>query len=153
MPSEDVMLPYKLYLQLLNSKDICPIRFKPTTVIWRYFCSMIENGSEGKPGKLICDNLLNGMDCSSQNLYEIYKLLGKNAVKITPNYYSKLCGTTGLLVFFIKDALEFIGVLEDKKIPAKAVLGYFNKCLEGIDHRRNKLEGLVSRLTLSENIH
>lgn len=147
-----MMLPYKLYLQLLNRKDICPVRSKPTNVVWRYFCSMIENGSENKPGKLISDNLLNGLDCSPQNLFEIYRLIGKNVIKITPNYYSKMCGTTGLFVFFIKDALEFIGVLEDKKIPAKTILGFFNKCIEGLEERKNKLDGLISRLKPQELI-
>ena len=35
--------------------------------------------------------------------------------KLTPVYYSKLCPTTGLFVFVVKNALEYIGILEDKK--------------------------------------
>jgi hypothetical protein len=30
--------------------------------------------------------------------------------KINPNNFSKICGTTGLFVFFIKDAIDYIGL-------------------------------------------
>ena len=39
--------------------------------------------------------------------------------KLTPVYYSKLCPTTGLFVFLVKEALEYIGVLQDKTQPGR----------------------------------
>ena len=34
---------------------------------------------------------------------------------ITPNYYSKTCATTGLIIFILKDILEYVGLISDKK--------------------------------------
>ena len=35
--------------------------------------------------------------------------------KILPNFYSKICSTTGLLIFIIKEALEYCGVIQNEK--------------------------------------
>jgi len=59
--------------------------------------------------------------------------------KITPVYYSKLCPTTGLFVFIVKDALEYIGILEDKKtLPSKI----YKKLNYLIEENKKKLESL-----------
>jgi len=54
-------------------------------------------------------------DFSDENIYCIAQLVGNNVSKMTPGYYSKLCGTTGFLIFLIKDALEHAGIIIDKK--------------------------------------
>jgi hypothetical protein len=54
------------------------------------------------------------MDGSYENSYKIVKIIGSNLNKMNPNYFSKICGTTGLIVFFIKDALDFIGITFEK---------------------------------------
>ena len=33
----------------------------------------------------------------------------------SPSYYSSKCVTTGLLIFLLKDVLEYAGILKDKK--------------------------------------
>lgn len=78
--------------------------------------------------------LIKNFNLSPKNYYEVYKLLGKSAHKINPNYYSKLCGTTGLVVFYVKDALEYMGLLEEKKTLANAVLNCFENCIEHLDN-------------------
>ena len=35
--------------------------------------------------------------------------------KISPQFFSKVCGTTGLIIFLIRDALEYTGIIIDKK--------------------------------------
>ena len=43
--------------------------------------------------------------------------------KIIPNYFSRICGTTGLLVFIVKDALEYCGVIiNDKKTQPSRII-------------------------------
>ena len=44
--------------------------------------------------------------------------------KITPAYFSKICGTTGLFVFFIKDILDFLGISNDKKLQSNSYWTY-----------------------------
>jgi hypothetical protein len=43
-------------------------------------------------------------------------LLGDNASKMTPQTYSSICGTTAFLMFFIKEMLEYAGLLPDRKV-------------------------------------
>ena len=52
-------------------------------------------------------NLLINFDFSPKNIYEIKKIINGNLEKIKPNIYSRICGTTGLLIFLIKDTLEY----------------------------------------------
>ena len=40
--------------------------------------------------------------------------------KIAPGYFSKICGTTGLLIFLLKDAFEYAGLIIDKRtLPSR----------------------------------
>jgi hypothetical protein len=73
-------------------------------------------------GTFLSNLLLKSVDSSVQNIHRIIQVLSCFAHKITPNYYSKLCGTTGLLVFFIKDILEYYGIIVEKKSNAQRVL-------------------------------
>ena len=46
---------------------------------------------------------------NGENLYKIYKLTENDITKFCSGYFSKLCGTTGLFIFYIKDILDFLG--------------------------------------------
>ena len=50
------------------------------------------------------------IDFSKNNEFQIFMLVNRNYKKILPNYFSNICGTTGLFVFVIKDILEFMGL-------------------------------------------
>lgn len=145
VPSEDVLLPFKLYLQIINKKDVCPILSKNNNFIWSYFCSLLEQNCQDKPGNYLSGVLYENFDTSSENLYEIYKLLDKNHYKITPNYYSKLCGTTGLIVFFVKDALEYLGFIEDKRTAPNSINNLYTKCKDYLCEKRLKLADLLNK--------
>lgn len=62
---------------------------------------------------------------------------------MSPAYFSKICGTTGLIIFLIKDALEYAGIIiqEKKNIPARlhSNLIYILKLL---NERESKLDSL-----------
>jgi hypothetical protein len=64
-------------------------------------------------------------DFSEENLWKITKIIGNREKKITPTFYSKTCGTTGLIIFLIKDAMEYAGIIIDKKtLPARTYKTY-----------------------------
>ena len=46
----------------------------------------------------------------------------------------KLCGTTGLISFVIKDALEYSGIIEDKKTPPLRIKKNYEYQKEIIDN-------------------
>jgi hypothetical protein len=67
--------------------------------------------------------------------------------KISPAYFSKVCGTTGLVIFLIKDALEYAGILiqEKKNIPARLYKNY-TYLNQLIDSKTSKLENLLNTI-------
>jgi hypothetical protein len=65
-------------------------------------------------GKTIHE-FVKSLNFSNSNLLNIQKLVGNNTHKITPSYFSKVCGTTGLFVFLLKDAFEYVGIMIDNK--------------------------------------
>ena len=49
-----------------------------------------------------------------------------------------MCGATGLLVFFIKDSLEYLGFIVDKKTNANRALKTYKDILDHLDNIRKK---------------
>ena len=67
-------------------------------------------------------------------------LIHKNKAKISRTYYSKICGTTASIVFILKDALEYSGILiNEKKTPIKRIYDNLIKEKEKI----NKLNDIL----------
>ena len=65
---------------------------------------------------------------------------------IYPSYYSKICGTTGLIVFILKDALEYAGIFyNEKKTPIKRVFHNLEKQMNKIA----KLKEFIERLKVN----
>ena len=113
VPNEDILLSYRIFFQLLLS----PIAsINSPTDFWTETCNYFAKERDGKLGTMVT-NLVKSIDFSDANIYKISKLVGINSSKISPNYFSKMCGTTGLFIFLIKDALEYAGILLDKKTP------------------------------------
>ena len=65
-------------------------------------------------GEIIFSNL-DKLDLSDENLFKVSRVILNKEKKITPNYYSKTCATTGLIIFILKDILEYVGLISDKK--------------------------------------
>ena len=110
IPNKDVILVYKVYFQLINYKEISNLfNNNSDDIIWKK-CLIYFRNNHGKISEILKNNiegekiLLNG-----ENLYKIYKLTENNIIKFCSGYFSKLCGTTGLFIFYIKDILDFLG--------------------------------------------
>lgn len=63
---------------------------------------------------MISSRLEQNLDSSPSNLYKIYRLIRNNQHKLNPTYFSEICGTSGLVTFFLKDSLEFLGAISTK---------------------------------------
>ena len=70
-----------------------------------------------------------------KNIYEIYTLIENNLNKIIPSYFSKICGTTGLFVFFIKDVLDFLGITNNSNNS----FATFNIMIDYLNEKINRL--------------
>ena len=98
--------------------------------------------------------------CASQfnfddkNILKLKEMAKDKVEKLKPAYFGKICGTTGLFVFLVKDTLEYCGVIEDKKTPGnriKANYLYQKKLFDGINNI-NFLEALNKQNEEKKNI-
>jgi hypothetical protein len=94
---------------------------------------------------MIADSLKGPYEFDCETLYRIYRIIGQNMQKINPNFYSKICGTTGLIVFFIKDMIDYMGFTFEKKTPINNVVSNMNGVITAIEDKRVKLEAFAEK--------
>lgn len=56
-------------------------------------------------------------DFSEKNIYRLNQIIGNNGAKISPNYFNSIDSATGFLMFLIKEACEYCGLLEGFETP------------------------------------
>ena len=69
------------------------------------------------------------------SLYRFFN--SKNFHEVKTNY-SKICGTTGLVIFLIKDALEYCGIIQNDKKNIPSILLKNLEYLETIEKKVDK---------------
>jgi len=85
-------------------------------------------------------------DFSSENVYKLNKMANGNIHKITPTYYSKICPATGLIMFLLKDAIEYSGVsIVEKKTPIQRIYNNFNYNMEIFNCKMYRLNSYLSK--------
>jgi hypothetical protein len=89
-------------------------------------------------------------DFSEENLLKLSKIIGNREKKITPTFYSKTCGTTGLIIFLIKDALEYSGIIIDKKTLPSRIYKSYNYLLSKAKQKLDRMDDFEKKF-LSEN--
>ena len=123
--NKEVFIIYKIFFQLIKHQEIIKTFKDPDNNIFWKKCQEYFREFGGKTGNLLNSIISNRkLFIDGDNLYKIYKLVKTNINKINPAYYSKICGTTGLFVFFIKDILDFLGFSNDKKIQKNSYWSY-----------------------------
>ena len=136
-PQSDIILIYRIYLQLVNKeKEI--LLLKNDKDFWIKVKEYFSNFGEGKIGSII-EEQFKELDFSYENFVILDKICEGNINKLTPVYYSKLCPTTGLFVFLVKEALEYIGVLQDKKTQPGRIYKNLNYLIENAKAKKEEL--------------
>ena len=145
MPLLDIILIYRIYFQIINH----PFALIAKTNIeefWEKCKFYFTNEQNGKTGDILI-TMINKkkVEINKNNLYKIYYLVKGNLNKIVPNYFSSLCGTTGLFVFIIKDILEFLGISQKIKKKENANNAYwtYSDIIEAINDRVNHLKNYI----------
>jgi hypothetical protein len=114
-PNIEIIIVYRIYFQLVN-KEKNIIEENDIEIFWKkvkeYFIN--KNNNNIQIGNLL-ENQFKQLDFSKENFVKIYNLCEGKINKLTPVYYSKICATTGLFIFLIKEALEYFGIINDKK--------------------------------------
>ena len=140
-PTDDIILIYRIYFQMINH-PFSLIAKNDVYNFWEKCKLYFTSEKNGKTGDILL-SMINQkkIDFSKNNEYQIYELAKGNYKKILPNYFSNICGTTGLFVFVIKDILEFMGITQKIKKKENAFWTYTD-ILESIDEKINYLINL-----------
>ena len=153
IPSSDLILVYKIYFQLINKEtDIINLinNCSDDALIWENIFKYIKNNTEDDKLGDLFKNELNNMDCSIENIFNLIKMVNQNnnKDKLNPLFYSKLCPTTGLLIFLIKESLDYLGVLESNKTPPQRLIQIYKHYL---DLNKEKIEEINKKLNEGDN--
>ena len=97
-------------------------------------------------GNLISIKLENELDTSLPNLFNISRLLRNNQHKLNPNYFSDICGTTGLITFFLKDALEFLGSISNKNTCQVKILKNAAMLIEFLNEKIENQKKILEKI-------
>jgi hypothetical protein len=139
IPVNDIILVYRIYFQMINH-PFAKIAKIDVEKFWEKCKYYFTNELNGKTGDILI-NMINKkkIEVNGNNLYQIYNLVKGNFNKIVPNYFSSICGTTGLFVFIIKDVLEFLGFSQKIKKKENAYWTYMD-IIDSINEKINLLK-------------
>ena len=139
IPVNDIILVYRIYFQMINH-PFAKIAKIDIDKFWEKCKFYFTNEQNGKTGDILT-NMINKkkIEVNGNNLYQIYNLVKGNFNKIVPNYFSSICGTTGLFVFIIKDVLEFLGFSQKIKKKENAYWTYMD-IIDSINEKINLLK-------------
>ena len=129
---EEIEIIYKILFQLINKDNF--VKIKDKKIFWSEISKfLLENMNENLANYV--NDIAKKFDFSEKNIVKIKKICkDKNIENINPSYMGKLCGTTGLISFVIKDALEYSGIIEDKKTPPLRIKKNYEYQKEIIDN-------------------
>ena len=115
----DIIIIYRILAQLIRNDNLMNI--KNDRDFWREICTWFILEGRNKLGHFLTD-LSKQFDFSKENIKIIKGIVNRSNNKIVPAIFSKICVTTGLIVFIIKDALEYCGIIiNEKKTPIKII--------------------------------
>ena len=139
---DEISIIYRIFCQFLGMNDL--VNIKNDKVFWEKFSKYVLD-NKGEKLSQFCNESANKFIFDDKNILKV-KLMSRDiSEKLKPKYWGKICGTTGFFVFMIKDAVEYCGVLEDKKTQPsriKANYLYIKNLFEKLDNFVNYLEKL-----------
>ena len=102
---------------------------------------------EGKDGiGFLVEKQMKSIDFSDKNIRLLSKLTKGYEKIITPSYFSKLCPTTGLFIFLVKESFEYCGALIDRKTSIARQFKNFNYNSDFVKENIEKVTKILSVL-------
>ena len=102
---------------------------------------------EGKEGiGFLVEKQMKSIDFSDKNIRLLSKLTKGYEKIITPSYFSKLCPTTGLFIFLVKESFEYCGALIDRKTSLARQFKNFNYNTDFVKGNIEKVTKILSVL-------
>ena len=139
----EIYIVYRCFCYLINEREIAEIKNDKT--FWIKFCEFFNKKSNGKKGDFI-NKASKNFNFDDKNTLLIGELVSNIKNKIIPSYYSKICATTGLIIFLIKDALEYNGILTLNKKTQVSRLFHNLEYSKNILDKINQYSKFLSKL-------
>ena len=141
LPTNDIYRVFNIYFQLINHPLKNEVYDKK--MFWAKCCDYFLVTHKGKTGDLLRRNIDDDLILTYENAYKITHLIGEHISKITPAYFSKLCGTTGLFVFLIKDVLDYFGISGESEFSTRTYWTY-KEVIQIIERKIDKVKIMKS---------
>jgi hypothetical protein len=143
---EEIEIIYRILLQLINQDNL--VKIKDKKIFWNEISKFFLNNMNENLSNYI-NEISKKFDFSEKNVVKIKKICKdkKNFDNINPSFMGKICGTTGLISFVIKDALEYSGIIEDKKTPPLKIKKNYEYQKEIIDNIEKYIEFVNKNIT------
>ena len=139
---KEISIIYRIFCQFLGFNDL--VKINNDKIFWEKFSKYVLD-NKGEKLSQFCSESANKFIFDDKNILKVKSMSKDINEKLKPKYWGKICGTTGFFVFMIKDAVEYCGVLEDKKTQPsriKANYLYIKNLFEKLDNFVNYLEKL-----------
>ena len=136
LPRYEILFIYQVFFQLINN----PIKnlYDNKKEFWDKCRAFFIIESKGKIGDFLKNFIINEkIDISEDNLYRLYKLVNNKLYIIVPSYFNKVCSTTALITFFIKDILNFLGISMEKEDIKQNGYKTYSNIINSIDKKIN----------------
>ena len=116
----EILIIYKIFVQLILKENLIKL-INDDKEFWREISNYFITEAKNKLGDFIL-NLSEDFVFNEENVLKMRKMVNRFKMKINALYFSKICGTTGLIIFILKDALEYCGILiNERKTPIKRI--------------------------------
>lgn len=144
---KDILIIYNILLCIITQKNIHKI-LKDDNVFWKYICDyfiMRKNRNVIPLGTFIENEIKNINLESNELIYKIYSMSYMHLQKLKPNYYQNICKTTGIIVFIIKDILDYLGISKDRNVSSSKIYKLLNARIEMQNRFLTKLNSITSK--------
>ena len=139
-PLDKILLVYRIFFQLIGKEDF--VNINNNKLFWEKTRNYILDNNKGKTGDFFKE-YINEFDFTNKNIYKLKKLIFGVEDTLKPLYFGDICKTTGLVIFIIKDSLEYCGLIHnDKKTMPIIYINY----LEYIQNIISKLKEYIEKL-------
>ena len=128
----EIYIVYRVLFLLFGEQKIAEI--VDDGEFWEKCIEYLNTNGGNKIGSFILEKS-KSFDFSKNSIYSINKLLVGIKPNFTTAHFSKVNGTTGLLMFIIRDALEYAGIIVTKRTPKSRIynnLVYYKNLIENL---------------------
>ena len=135
-----IIVIYRILIIFMGQYEISNI--SEDMLFWVKFTEYLNSNSEGKIGDFIIKQI-EKCDYSHKAIFFIEKMIKGKKEDITPSNFTKICSSTGLLIFLIRELMEYCGIIID---PKKTQISRIYNNLKFYKNLEDTLSGFIQSI-------